>query len=128
MENKKNNKRNILIIVIIILVVAILLGVIMNSSETPQDNTSSSETSSETASQEINNVTDIDSLKSSEYTNSNFDTINIGDSVDTVESAMGTLTAIESDGQYDEYSYEDNGTNYVFYFEDDALAQVSVYI
>lgn len=115
---KKSNK---IIGLSVLIVLVIMVGLVATSSN-------SSTKAPEGEPIDIENVTDIDKLKSSEYTNEAFDTLNIGDAKADVEAAMGSLTKEDIESEYDVFSVEDNGTTYFFYFEDDTLANVSVFV
>lgn len=81
-----------------------------------------------TTQEDDSNVTNLTQLKSSDYTNEDFDAIEMGDSKATVEEKMGTLTSVDIESEYDVYSYTDNSTQYYFYFDGDSLANVSIFL
>ncbi len=70
---------------------------------------------------------DISYLKQSEFSNKDFQKVEIGDSYDEVESRMGSLTKIDSDSDADVYEFIDDIARYNFYFKDQLLEDVSMY-
>lgn len=114
---KKSNKLTIGIIILIVIVLLVGIFAVVNRGD------------STSADQEITeNVTDMDALKNSEYTNEGFDEVNLGDSKSDVESKMGKLTKVDIESEFDIYGVEDQGTVYYFYFNGDKLENVSVFL
>lgn len=112
---KRNNRFLIIIISLIVLVSLIGVLTVRNSQ---------SQASQETTA----NITDMTALKSSEYTNANFDEVNLGDSKSDVEAKMGQLVEVDVETEEDVYSTEDEGSIYYFYFMNDKLENVSVFL
>ncbi|WOO88019.1 hypothetical protein RZE82_03560 [Mollicutes bacterium LVI A0039] len=135
MENTNGSKKNILIIGIVVF--AVIAGLLIVASGNGDNSTSSNETA-DTGSEAvtagsnevIENTSDMEKLKSSEYTSEGFDSIKIGDSFESVQSSIGTLEKLDIESEYDTYSYKDEklGSNYVFYFTNNELKEVSVFL
>ncbi|WOO88015.1 hypothetical protein RZE82_03540 [Mollicutes bacterium LVI A0039] len=132
MENKNESKKIILIIAIVLVAV---IGVIVVKSSGDENNSSStgdtgSEAVSTSSNEVIENTSDMEKLKSSEYTSEGFDNIKIGDSFDSVQSNIGTLEKLDIESEYDTYTFKDEklGSNYVFYFSNNELQEVSVFL
>lgn len=127
-----SNKNRMYLIIGVVVVAVILLIILISSpiSDSKSKTGSDAEVSGSEVSktEEINNTTDLSSLKTSEYTNSSFEEVEIGDSYSEVEEAMGTLESVETDSEYDVYSTTMDETQYVFYFDGDKLAEVSVFV
>ncbi len=71
---------------------------------------------------------DITFLKESGFANDDFQHVELGDSVETVEKKMGELTlAPEPQDGYDIYEFEDEETLYDFHFKNDILENVTMY-
>ncbi len=136
-ENKRRDEREtkkakskiglylLLIIVLIVLLVAIV-GLKKNNS-TPVDESGAKEN----ASSVVENTTNLSQLSQSEYTSDGFATVEMGDSVATVSEKVGELYQLNSQiTNYDVYTYDDTqlGSKYVFYFDDDKLSEVSVFL
>ncbi len=69
----------------------------------------------------------ISRLKASEYTNDNFNSIELGMKRSDVSQVMGELSSVSVDSKYDVYEYEDGDILYYFYFKHDHLKNVTVY-
>ncbi len=128
-NNETKNKKG-LFIGIAIAVVVILILVLVSGGDSSSNETNNADGSETAAATEIENTTDLSTLKQSEYTSTGFESVEMGDSKSTVEEKVGELTSIDSDTEYDVYFHEDTeaGSQYVFYFDGDALAEVSVYL
>ncbi len=73
----------------------------------------------------IDNKTDIEKLKSSQTTSSNFDKIELSDSLDDVEEKLSSSLTEVSKNTYKFYD-ESVKSTYIFVFEDNKLTDVSV--
>lgn len=117
----KKNSLIILVVVIVIIVIALIALLLGTSSST-------GDKSGDDAVSETTNTTDLNSLKSSEYTSDAFDNVNIGDSKETVSETMGAT--LEEKGKseegYDVYYTSDDSSIYYFFFDNDSLKEVSV--
>ncbi len=120
-----DSKKTISIVILILIVALIILAIVMGSGSS--NTTDKPSEGSENVNAPVENTTDINTLKSSEYTSEGFDKVNIGDSKATVEENMGELTeaGVSKDG-YDIFSTVDGETNYFFFFDGDDLKEVTV--
>lgn len=122
METRKNKLAIILIVLII--AVAVTGGVVVLT----RGNTSE-QTAEQTGTKEVENKTDMNDLKASEYTNEAFkNDVELGDSKSSVEKAMGKLTEVEIDSDEDVYTVSDGDVAYYFYFDGDSLSNVAVFL
>ncbi|WOO87958.1 hypothetical protein RZE82_03240 [Mollicutes bacterium LVI A0039] len=133
-KSKKNISRKKLVAVEIVLIALVLLvGIALktfpgvNLLSVANDST---ESVSQSGNEVINNTYDMEKLKGSKYTSSGFDSIQINDSVETVEEKIGTLEQLNIESEYEAYVFNDDdlGSSYVFYFTDNQLKEVSVFI
>lgn len=108
----KNKRLIICLIVLIVILIIISAKLIGSRQSTPV----------------VENPTNIEELKQSEYTSSAFDEVELGESKTEVEAEMGNLEAVEMDSDYDAYSVTDDGTQYIFFFSDDKLENVTVFL
>lgn len=122
METRKNKLAIILIVLII--AVAVTGGVVVLT----RGNTSE-QTAEQTGTKEVENKTDMNDLKASEYTNEAFkNDVELGDSKSSVEKAMGKLTKVDIESDEDVYTVSDGDVAYYFYFDGDSLSNVGVYL
>lgn len=122
------SKKNIYILLSLIVIVIIILTFTLGSKTSYEVGSETTEVAETSEVKSVENTTEINKLKSSEYTNSDFDAVEIGDSYDAVVEKMGELNTVEVESDFDVYSTEDEGTEYIFYFLDDKLEEVSIFI
>lgn len=101
----------IILIILIITMLLISIFVIKAKANTQSDNSSST----------------ISQLKASQYTNDNFNNVELGMKRNEVSKVMGELSSVSVDSKYDVYEYEDGDILYYFYFKHDHLKNVTVY-
>lgn len=112
---------------IIAVVVVLFIGLVVVSSGSSSTGNSSSDEKAQTSNSEASNTTDMEALKSSEYSSEEFDNVNLGDSKSDVEKSMGQLEEVgESQEGYDVYSVTDDTTIYYFFFDGDKLVESSL--